>query len=82
MSKEITFHLDHDYKSFLSALKTQIKSSQFRAALAVNQEVINHYWYIGKQIIEKQKQKSWERALLKHYLEIYRIYFLKPGVIQ
>ncbi|HDS3847183.1 TPA: DUF1016 domain-containing protein, partial [Legionella pneumophila] len=51
MSKEITFHLDHDYKSFLSALKTQIKSSQFRAALAVNQEVINHYWYIGKQII-------------------------------
>ena len=65
MSKEVTLHLDQDYKSFLSALKTQIKSAQFRAALAVNQEVINHYWYIGKQIIEKQQLKSWGTGFIE-----------------
>ena len=65
MPKEVIFHLDHDYKSFLSALKTQIKSAQFRAALAVNQEVINHYWFLGKQILEKQQQKSWGTGFIE-----------------
>ncbi len=55
----LSFHPDQDYKSFLDTLKTRIQTARFRAALAVNQEAINHYWEIGKEIIEKQQEKSW-----------------------
>jgi predicted nuclease of restriction endonuclease-like (RecB) superfamily len=65
MTQDLTFHQDKDYKSFLDKLKIQIKSAQFRAAMAVNQEAIKHYWQIGIEIIEKQQQKSWGSSFIE-----------------
>lgn len=53
------FRINGDYVKFVSHLKDKIKSAQLRAALAVNDEVIKLYWYIGQKIIEKQKQAAW-----------------------
>ncbi|MFH0703367.1 MAG: PDDEXK nuclease domain-containing protein [bacterium] len=64
MGKEKILHLDKEYLSFFSELKEQIKTRQIRAALAVNREVIELYWHIGKQIIEKQKNAKWGSGLL------------------
>jgi predicted nuclease of restriction endonuclease-like (RecB) superfamily len=64
MGKEKNLHLDKEYLSFLSELKEQIKTRQIRAALAVNKDVIELYWHIGKQIIEKQKKAKWGSGFL------------------
>ncbi len=50
------------YKVFLNQLKEKIRSARLRAALAVNREVIQLYWHIGKEIIEKQ---NWGSRLIE-----------------
>ncbi len=52
--EKILMNLDKDYKLFLQTLKEKIRTARLRAALAINREVIELYWHIGKQIIEKQ----------------------------
>ena len=56
--------IQSDYKNWLSELKSQIKRSQIKAAVAVNSELIQLYWSIGKQIIEKQKDSQWGDGLI------------------
>lgn len=48
-----------EYKNWLIELKANIKRSQIKAALAVNSELIQLYWDLGKQIVEKQKHAQW-----------------------
>ncbi len=48
-----------DYQSWVSKLKDQVRASQQKASLAVNGELIQLYWSIGKQISEKQQQSGW-----------------------
>jgi len=48
-----------DYTHFIAHLKKKIQSSQFKAVLAVNRELIRLYWEIGKEIVEKQKKDGW-----------------------
>lgn len=54
-----------EYKTLLSELKNKIRSARFQAALAVNKEVIHLYWYIGKQILEKQTESTWGTKLVE-----------------
>ena len=77
MTQDLTFHQDKDYKSFLDKLKIQIKSAQFRAAMAVNQEAIKHYWQIGIEIIENNSKNPGGVALLKLYHMICGTHSLK-----
>jgi predicted nuclease of restriction endonuclease-like (RecB) superfamily len=46
--------LGAEYKTFFSELKNKIQSARMKAALAINCELIKLYWYIGKQIIDRQ----------------------------
>jgi predicted nuclease of restriction endonuclease-like (RecB) superfamily len=48
-----------EYKNWLIELKANIKRSQIKAALAVNSELIQLYWDLGKQIVEKQEHAQW-----------------------
>jgi len=57
-------HLDQEYKHLFVEIKTKIQTSRLQAALAVNREVIQLYWFIGKRIIEKQSATSWGDKLL------------------
>lgn len=61
LSKTNPSSLEHSssYQDMLEEIKTRITSSQTRAALAVNQELVLLYYEIGKQILEKQKQEGW-----------------------
>ena len=43
-----------NYAEFLAEVKSQIKSSQAKAALAVNSSLIGMYWNIGEMIAENQ----------------------------
>lgn len=48
-----------EYKKFISILKEKVRSSQLKAAIKVNYELLDLYWNLGKEIVEKQKQYSW-----------------------
>ena len=48
-----------EYKTFFKEIKEKILTSQVKAALAVNQELIKLYWEIGSKIHLKQKEDGW-----------------------
>jgi len=55
---------DKDYSAFLAELKNRIKSSQIKAAVSVNRELIGLYWDLAEKIVEKQKSSHWGDGLL------------------
>ena len=65
--KENDVILPKDYKETLGQLKERIKSAQTRASRAVNNELIQLYWDIGKTIVEKQETDpdSWGKSVIE-----------------
>lgn len=61
--KDLT--LDNNYKNWLVNLKSTIQKSQIKAAIAVNTELINLYWELGKQIVCKQEVASWGTSFIE-----------------
>ena len=47
------------YAEWLAELKTRIHSTQQRATLAVNREMIGLYWQIGRDILARQAEQGW-----------------------
>lgn len=50
--------LTHEYKSWISELKTRYKQAQIKASVAVNGELLKFYFELGKDISEKQFTNS------------------------
>jgi len=50
-----------EYKAFFKEIKEKILTSQVKAALAVNHELINLYWEIGSKIHLKQSGRFRKR---------------------
>jgi hypothetical protein len=48
-----------EYVEFLEQLKEHIATSRYKAALAVNSELILLYHYIGTEILKRQKEYGW-----------------------
>ncbi len=48
-----------DYRLFLNSIKKRIQETRVQASLAVNRELVQLYWSIGKEIVEKQNQDGW-----------------------
>ncbi|KAF5414859.1 MAG: hypothetical protein C5S48_07500 [Candidatus Methanogaster sp.] len=48
-----------DYKAFIQDIKRRIQTSQIKAAVAVNQELLYLYWDLAERIVTKQKQTAW-----------------------
>jgi len=51
--------LSKEYKFFLKQIKERILTSQVKAALAVNKELISLYWEIGTALHKKQEEQGW-----------------------
>lgn len=47
------------YSGWLAELKTRIQTAQQRATLAVNRELVQLYWQIGRDIIARQSAQGW-----------------------
>ncbi|MBP8213622.1 MAG: DUF1016 family protein, partial [Saprospiraceae bacterium] len=50
---------DQQYITWLRDIKLNIQRSQIKASVAVNTELIKMYWYLGKEISEKQEKSVW-----------------------
>lgn len=54
-----------DYRKWILSIKDRVQASQIKAAVAVNRELLELYWFLGEQIIEKQKSSQWGDGFLK-----------------
>jgi predicted nuclease of restriction endonuclease-like (RecB) superfamily len=48
-----------EYKAWVKELKERIRSSQIRAAVRANDTMLQLYWSIGADIVERQEAKGW-----------------------
>jgi len=55
-----------DFNSFVKEIKSKIFSTQYEALKSVNKELINLYWSIGKDIVEKQEKFGWGKSVVKN----------------
>jgi predicted nuclease of restriction endonuclease-like (RecB) superfamily len=51
--------LTKSYKSWLTELKQNINQVRLQTSMQVNANMLLVYWYIGKQILEKQELHGW-----------------------
>jgi predicted nuclease of restriction endonuclease-like (RecB) superfamily len=57
--------LSDDYKELLQSLKERIRQAQFKAAVAVNNELVLLYWSIGHEILKRQAQQGWGTKVIE-----------------
>lgn len=57
--------LPSGYAKFLEDVKSRIRTAQIKAALSVNRELIQLYWSIGRDIVERQRAEGWGAAVIK-----------------
>lgn len=53
-----------DYAEWLAAIKARVATARQRAALAANAELIQLYWQIGNEILQRQKAAQWGDKVL------------------
>jgi predicted nuclease of restriction endonuclease-like (RecB) superfamily len=63
MSKSVS--IDKDYKEWLVHLKARIRHSQIKASVRVNTEMLELYWSIGADIVERQAEGKWGSGIIK-----------------
>ena len=56
---------DNDYIDFFAEVKERIRRSQYEALKAVNKELIQLYWDIGRMIVEKQRDLGWGKSVVE-----------------
>jgi hypothetical protein len=54
-----------DYSAFLTEVKGRIQSARLNAGRAVNRELVQLYWDIGRGIVEKQQSLGWGDAVVE-----------------
>lgn len=55
-----------EYLDFRDEITKRIRSAQYEALKAVNKEIINLYWEIGRRITEQQKALGWGRSVVEN----------------
>ncbi len=65
--KDESLRLDKNYKDFLNGIKNRLQAAQIRAAQAANRELVQFYWQLGKDIMEKQKAFKWGDHFLDQF---------------
>lgn len=53
------------YAMFLESLKDRVRRAQTRAMLSVNRELIQLYWDIGREIVQRQEREGWGKSVVE-----------------
>lgn len=67
-----------DYAALVTDIKSRIRTAQYNALRAVNKELIDLYWNIGKMIVERQHGQSWGHSVVERIAADVRQEF--PGI--
>jgi len=67
-----------DYAALVTEIKSRIRTAQYEALRAVNKELIDLYWNIGKLIAERQQGATWGFSVVEQVAADVRQEF--PGI--
>jgi predicted nuclease of restriction endonuclease-like (RecB) superfamily len=70
--------LPGSYAQLVDEIKERIRAGQYAALRAVNRELIDLYWDIGRLIIERQEGETWGRSVVQNLAKDLRAEF--PGI--
>lgn len=56
---------DKEYRDWIVSIQSRVQASQIKAAVAVNYAMLELYWYLGEQIIERQEAAKWGDGFLQ-----------------
>lgn len=70
---------DNNYKKWLIELKSKIKVAQIKAAVNVNTQLIELYWQLAEEIVQKQSTSDWGDAILEQLSVDLRLSFPNVG---
>ncbi len=70
--------ISDNYRHLLMEIKQRIRSAQYEALKAVNREMINLYWDIGKIIVTQQQGASWGKSVVEQLAKDLQAEF--PGI--
>jgi predicted nuclease of restriction endonuclease-like (RecB) superfamily len=56
--------VDTEYKEWLAELKSRIRQSQIKASVRINTTMLELYWSIGADIIERQTESKWGSGVI------------------
>jgi predicted nuclease of restriction endonuclease-like (RecB) superfamily len=65
MGSKLSLHNSVEYKTWFAQLKNKLRTAQLKAAVSVNSALMEFYWDLGSEIVEKQKKSSWGSGFLK-----------------
>ena len=63
------------YAEMLGGLKAQVRQAQFRAHRVVNEQLIELYWTIGREILTQQDKQDWGSGVITRLAEDLRAEF-------
>lgn len=55
---------DNDYLLFFAKLKNDIEQARLKAVLSVNEQLLELYWKIGKNILSQQNTEGWGAKII------------------
>lgn len=59
MAKDIITIDNSEYQRWLHHLCDEIDRQRLKAVMQVNAATLQHYWWLGNDIIQKQKEQGW-----------------------
>ena len=62
---QLNLNQDAQYKKWLKELKQKVQKTQLKAAVQVNSTLLQFYWELGADIVQRQAQSSWGDGFLK-----------------
>lgn len=62
-NKNMSIKSDTEYKKLLLELKEKVRSSQLKAAIKVNYELLDLYWTLGEYIVKNKNNIHGETPL-------------------
>ena len=55
-----------EYKNWINNVKLKFRTSQIKASISVNRELLNFYLEFGKDIVTMQSKYEWGSSFLKN----------------
>jgi len=65
MSSKFALQNSAEYRDWVMALKTRLRETQLKAAVSVNTTLLEFYWALGADIVERQKDSDWGSGFLQ-----------------
>jgi predicted nuclease of restriction endonuclease-like (RecB) superfamily len=65
MARKLNGSNSENYTALVASLKQRIRAARLRASISVNQELIQLYWGIGRDILAKQQEDGWGARVIE-----------------